>query len=118
MTDKQIRDRIVGVLSASMMPMEMEAECVAFLDRSLKWVSWYPAEQLPQMHTEICDWDNDPFEFEISEPVLAFTVDEEQVAVRCSKEAGGIYWADADGTEYDITHWKYLPQNPEVDNDP
>lgn len=36
MTDKQIRDRIVGVLSASMMPMEMEAECVAFLDRSLK----------------------------------------------------------------------------------
>ena len=35
MTDKQIRDRIVGVLSASMMPMEMEAECVAFLDRCL-----------------------------------------------------------------------------------
>lgn len=36
MTNKQIRDRIVGVLSASMMPMEMEAECVAFLDRSLE----------------------------------------------------------------------------------
>lgn len=36
MTDKQIRDRIVGVLSASMMPMEMEAECVAFLDRALE----------------------------------------------------------------------------------
>lgn len=33
MTDKQIRDRIVGALSVSMMPMEMEAECVAFLDR-------------------------------------------------------------------------------------
>lgn len=35
MTDKQIRDRIVGVLSASMMPMETEAECVAFLNRCL-----------------------------------------------------------------------------------
>lgn len=33
MSDKQIRDRIVGALSVSMMPMEMEAECVAFLDR-------------------------------------------------------------------------------------
>ena len=35
MTDKQIRDRIVGALSASMLPMEMEAECIAFLDRCL-----------------------------------------------------------------------------------
>lgn len=35
MTDRQIRDRIVGVLSASMMPMEMEAECVRFLDRCI-----------------------------------------------------------------------------------
>lgn len=33
MTDKQIRNRITGVLSVSMMPVEMEAECVAFLDR-------------------------------------------------------------------------------------
>ena len=36
MTDKQIRDRIVGVLSVSMMPMELETQCVAFLDRSLE----------------------------------------------------------------------------------
>lgn len=36
MSDKQIRDRIVGVLSASMMPMELEAECVAFLDRCIQ----------------------------------------------------------------------------------
>ena len=36
MTDQQIRDRIVGALSASMMPMEMEAECVAFLDRCVR----------------------------------------------------------------------------------
>ena len=36
MTNQQIRDRIVGALSVSMMPMEMEAECVAFLDRCLR----------------------------------------------------------------------------------
>lgn len=36
MTDKQIRDRIVGVLSASMMPMEMEAECTEWVDKHLK----------------------------------------------------------------------------------
>lgn len=35
MTDKQIRDRIVGALSVSMMPMEVELECIQFLDQCL-----------------------------------------------------------------------------------
>jgi hypothetical protein len=118
MTDKQIRDRIVGALSASMMPMEMEAECVAFLDRCLDQISWHPAEQLPVMHTEVCDLDMDPFEFEISESLLAFTVDWEMVTVNCSKEAGMIYWTDLNGSEYEVLYWKYIPQVPEVlDND-
>lgn len=44
MTDKQICDRIKGALSASMMPMEMELECVRFLDRCLGG-RWIPVEE-------------------------------------------------------------------------
>ena len=44
MTDKQICDRIKGVLSASMMPMEMELECNRFLDRCLD-SRWIPVEE-------------------------------------------------------------------------
>lgn len=54
MTDKQIRDRIAGVLSVSMMPMEMEVECLAFLDRALAAMTWIsPAEKLPKIFERV-----------------------------------------------------------------
>lgn len=68
MTDKQIRDRIMGVLSASMMPMEMEAECVAFLDRCLQENRWYTGEELPPMHTETYE---DPYRFDEISAMIA-----------------------------------------------
>lgn len=53
MTDKQIRNRIVGALSVSMMPMEQEAECIRFLDRALEAMEkqrWIPVtERLPDL---------------------------------------------------------------------
>lgn len=54
MTDNQIRDRIVGALSISMMPMEMEAECVAFLDRGLTAMTWIsPIEKQPKIFERV-----------------------------------------------------------------
>lgn len=114
MTDKQIRDRIVGALSVSMMPMEMEAECIAFLDRCLDQLFWHPAEQLPAMHTETYEDEAETIEYLISNPVLAFTDEEEMVAVRCSQDEGKTYWTDIDGCCYTVSHWRKMPQAPEV----
>lgn len=48
MTDKQIRDKIVGALSVSMMPMAMEKECIDWVDKRLSsgWIS--VEERLPK----------------------------------------------------------------------
>ena len=112
MTDKQIRDRIVGVLSASMMPMELEAECVTFLDRCLKLMSWHPAGELPPLHMERYELEKEVLEFETSEPVLVFTEDNEMAVIRCTREDAQIYWADRDGAEYEVTHWMPIPEPP------
>ena len=54
MTDKQCRDRIVGALSASMMPMEAEAECIRFLDKALSSMTWIsPIEKLPKVFQRV-----------------------------------------------------------------
>lgn len=110
MTDKQIRNRIVGALSVSMMPMEMEAECIQFLDRCLEQISWHSAKQLPPMHTECFEDDDDTVEYQISDPVLVYTEDEEMVAVRATVEFGTVRWFDIDGSEYNVTHWRKLPE--------
>lgn len=116
MTDQQIRDQIVGALSASMMPMEMEAECVAFLDRCVKQITWHPAKELPPMKTETYVDQVETFEYQISEPVLAYTDEGEMVSVRCSQDMGTTYWVDMDGTCYTVSHWREMPKAPEVDH--
>ena len=116
MTDKQIRDRIVGVLSVSMMPMEMEAECVAFLDQCLKQITWHSAKELPPMKTETYVDQVETFAYQISEPVLAYTAAGEIVSVRCSLDMGNTYWADLDGACYTVTHWRKMPEAPEVEH--
>ena len=42
MTYKQCRDKLAGMLSVSMIPMEVEAELVRFLDKCLDAISWKP----------------------------------------------------------------------------
>lgn len=113
MTDKQCRDRIVGVLSASMMPMEVEAECVRFLDKCLDQISWHPPEKLPPMHEECLEWEGEQLKYQISEPVLAYTDDGEMVTVRVSTMDGETSWFNSDGGEYTVTHWRKLPDEPE-----
>lgn len=111
MTDKQIRDRIVGVLSASMMPMEMEAECIAFLDRCLQENRWYAGDELPPMHTETYEDFDETIEYQISEPLLIVTEDGKAEVARCSlDDYGKPEWFNDDGTDYSVTHWRYLPE--------
>lgn len=98
-----------------MMPLELEAECVRFLDRCLDQVSWHPADELPPMHTERFEDENEMIEYQISDPVLAFTDDEEMVTVRATKEFVSVYWFDIDGGEYKVTHWRKLPDKPKED---
>ena len=78
MTDQQIRDRIVGALSASMMPMEVEAECVAFLDRCVKQITWHPTKELPPMKTE------------------TYVDQEEMRRARIENEAEGVFFPEDD----------------------
>lgn len=114
MTDKQIRDRIVGALSVSMMPMEMEAECVAFLDRCLKQITWHSAKELPPMHTEIYEDFDDSVDYEVSDAVLAQTDDGRIVVAKCCyDDCGKLWWFDDDGTDYKVIRWQYLPEKTE-----
>ena len=117
MTDKQCRDRIVGVLSVSMMPIEFEAECVRFLDKCLEQISWHPASQLPPMHKECFEDEDCKLVYQISEPVLAYTDDGEMVTVRVSELDGEVSWFNSDGGEYTVTHWRKLPEEPEENAD-
>lgn len=111
MTDQQIRDRIVGALSASMMPMEMEAECVAFLDRCLQENRWYTGEELPPMHTETYEDFDERFKYQISEPLLIVTVDGKAEVARCGlDDSGRAAWFNDDGADYDVVQWRYLPE--------
>lgn len=97
MTDQQIRSDIIGALSVSMMSMEKEAECIAFLDRCIEasqsgqWTS--VAERLP--------------------------VSGERVIVcRGDKVEQGIYlgvngWWKVYGTNTKaVTHWQPMPAAP------
>lgn len=111
MTDKQIRDRIVGILSASFMPMETEAECVAFLDRCLQENRWCTAEELPPMHTELYEDFDERIEYQISGPLLIVTVDGKAEVARCSlNDDGTAVWFNDDGADYTVARWRYLPE--------
>lgn len=118
MTDKQIRDRIMGALSASMMPMEMEAECIRFLDRCLQENRWYTEEELPPMHTETYKDFDEKVEYQISEPLLIVTVDGKAEVARCGlDDFGRAAWFNDDGADYNVARWRYLPQTQEVPAD-
>lgn len=111
MTDKQIRDRIVGVLSASMMPMEMEAECIRFLDRCLRENRWHSGEELPPMHTEVYEDFDEKIEYQISEPLLIFTTDGRAEVARCGlNDDGKPDWFNDDGIDYDVLFWRDVPE--------
>ena len=89
MTDQQIRDRIVGALSASMMPMEVEAECVAFLDRCVKPVTTRAdrirAANDEEMAAELDEFLNDPFCRNFEECVKLVEQDKELPEGSCRK---------------------------------
>ena len=93
MTDKQICDRIKGVLSASMMPMEMELECVRFLERCQN-DGWVPvAERLPADDVQ----------------VLACTKHGKAFSAHCENGR----WRVSGSVK--ITHWMPLPEPPGKD---
>ena len=113
MTNIQIRSAILGALSASMMPMEREAECVRFLDRCLAQMVWSPVDQLPKLHTEVYLDDKETFDYEVSDPVLAFTADRQMVTVKCClDDCGKPWWFDDNGSSYKVTYWRPLPDEP------
>ena len=103
MTDKQIRDRIVGALSVSMMPMELEAECVAFLDRCLAadknvGVKWIPVtEQVPDNFVSVLGFMTDAGPFP---------------AVRECYSVGDNFFFPALEECHPVSHWKPLPEPP------
>lgn len=91
MTDKQIRDRIAGALSVSMMPMEQEAECVAFLDRCPRWIP--VTERLP----------------ESGERVIVFRGDKVEQGVFLGVNG---WWKVYGTNTKKVTHWMPLPEPP------
>lgn len=116
MTDKQCRDKLVGMLSCSWIQLEVEDELVRFLDKCLDQISWRSADQLPKFHTEAYEDDDESFEYEISDPVLAFTKERRMAVVKCCLDDGGKpCWVDDDGTLYRVTHWRPLPEEPKED---
>ena len=99
MTDKQIRDRIMGTLSVSMMSMETEAECIAFLDRCLaadtnvssKWIS--VKDKLPT----------------IGQRVIVCRKDGRvEQGVRNPND----WWKVFGANTRDVTHWMPMPEPP------
>lgn len=112
MTDQQIRDRIVGALSVSMVPIDVEAECINFLDRCLRDKSWHSIDQLPPMTCKVLDDFGEPVIYEESDPVQGYTRDRKQVVVTASVSDGRLYWTDDNGTTYSVTHWRELPEDP------
>ena len=91
MTDKQICDRIKGVLSASMMPMEMELECNRFLDRCLN-DGWIPVtERLPSYGQE----------------VIVYAGNYLKGCVTAMR-----FWDEKYITWLRVTHWMPLPEPP------
>ena len=116
MTDKQCRDKLAGMLSVSMIPMEVEAELVRFLDKCLDAISWRSAEQPPKLRREVYEDEEESVEYQISDRVLGFTEEGEMVAVYYGDVGFELGWFDMDGATYRITHWRPLPVPPkEVD---
>lgn len=109
MTDKQCRDKLVGMLSVSMITMETEAELVRFLDKCLEAISWKSVEQPPKLRTEIYKDEEETVEYRISDRVLGLTEEGEMVAVYYGDAGFELGWFDMDGSSYKITHWRPLP---------
>lgn len=76
---------------------------------------WRDAErQLPKTHTEIFEDFDESWDYEVSDPVLAVTVDGECVVAKFScDECGKPCWYDDDGTDYKVRFWQPLPVVPE-----
>ena len=54
MTNEQARSRLMGMVSASFIPMEEEVQLVAFLDRALTALTWIrPEEKLPKVFQRV-----------------------------------------------------------------
>lgn len=113
MTDKQCRDKLVGMLSCSWIQQEVEDELVRFLDKCLAQMTWHPADQLPKLHTEVYLDDKETFDYEVSDPLLVFTKDRQMVVAKCClDDCGKPWWFDDDGTDYKVARWRPLPEEP------
>lgn len=68
----------------------------------------------PKMHTDsYIDFDDTEVDYEISDPVLAFTREQEQVVAKCCyDECGKLWWFTDDGLDLKVTHWQPLPEGP------
>lgn len=105
MTDKQIRDRIVGALSVSMMPMEMELECVRFLDRCLEVPKWIPVtERLPESGANVLVC--------VTDRIDNVKLEKAYLLAQYCVEDGWILemWPDIETPN--VTHWMPLPKPP------
>lgn len=110
MTDKQICDRIKGVLSASMMPIEMELECVRFLERRQN-DGWIPVgERLPDHNKTVL--------------VYCTGVVAGSHVVHIGSLDSGKFWflrthpgiSSFPVLEWQVTHWMPLPDPPGKDD--
>lgn len=111
MTDKQIRDKIVGVLSASMISMKTELECIQFLDRCLAEMSWIPVvERLPE--AERIAYQE---KYNTDEPVEVLVMIEGATEPTALFYGGWGSFFDFVGDEtifYPVTRWRPLPAAP------
>lgn len=85
------------------------------LRRMKRFTRWRDVTQeVPKMHTEIYEDFDETVDYEVSDPVLAFTVDGEFVVAKCCyDECGKPWWFDLDGTDYKVLFWQPLPERPE-----
>lgn len=72
------------------------------------------SERLPEMHTEIYEDFDESVDYEVSDPVLAYTKDGCFVVAKCCyDDCGKPWWFDEDGTDYKVEYWQELPEAPE-----
>lgn len=71
---------------------------------------------LPPMHTDVFEDEGEPVEYQISDTVLAYTIDGQIVTARAAVEMGTTWCFDDNGAEYEVTHWMPVKPPKEVPN--
>ena len=84
------------------------------LDYQVSSSKWIPVtEMVPESHVERMDDLGETLYYVCSDFVLGYTDHGQFVCVQHLVEDEKDYWIDDFGTEYTVTHWMPLPENPE-----